>query len=308
MKKHLAIIFTIVLGVSCFFVLYNYFDKKDTYDKLFSENKNLIEHYQNLETIIAEYENKIEGYDQEQNELLNYIATNEKEIEIVSSDIDKIIEGLLKEDSIEKKAYLTFDDGPSQVTAKILDLLKEYGVKATFFVNGKDDAYSKMLYKRIVDEGHSIGNHTYVHSYKRIYASVDAFTEDFVKLQKLIEDTTGRTMDIMRFPGGSNNTISNHYSRGIMNKLTSYCKDIGYQYFDWNVSAGDSRSRRASVRTITNNVLKGSRGKTNIIILMHDSRYKKNTLASLPNIIKSLQERGFKLLPLTSSSPNVQFK
>ena len=111
-----------------------------------------------------------------------------------------------------KIAYLTFDDGPSINTGKILDILKRYDIKATFFVVGRSDDNSKNLYKRIVKEGHAIGNHTYSHEYKTLYSSEENFLSDFKKLEHHIYDITGIKMDIMRFPGGSNTIIPNKYS------------------------------------------------------------------------------------------------
>ncbi|MBO4461285.1 MAG: polysaccharide deacetylase family protein, partial [Lachnospiraceae bacterium] len=104
-----------------------------------------------------------------------------------------------------KKVYLTFDDGPSHNTELILDILKEYNVKATFFVIGRNDEYSKSLYKRIVDEGHTIALHSYTHRYSSIYASLDAYKEDLQKISDLVYDATGVRSKFIRFPGGSSN-------------------------------------------------------------------------------------------------------
>ena len=203
-----------------------------------------------------------------------------------------------------KIAYLTFDDGPSKNTSKILDILNEYGIKATYFVNGREDSNSIAMYKRIVNEGHSIGNHVYSHAYQDIYSSVGSFDYYFNRLQDLIANTTGVNMKIMRFPGGSNNTVSNKYNYGIMDTLTDRYRELGYTYFDWNVSAGDSGGIGSSA--VISNVVNGSRNKKTALILMHDT--KSTTPATLATIIQSLSNMGFKFMALTPSSYNVQFK
>jgi peptidoglycan/xylan/chitin deacetylase (PgdA/CDA1 family) len=135
-----------------------------------------------------------------------------------------------------KEIYLTFDDGPSELTPVVLDILYEYKIKGTFFVNGRKTNIGWDLYKRIVDEGHSIGNHTYSHDYSKIYTSEDSFVLDFKQLEDLLYEKVGVRPKIMRFPGGSNNTISKKCgSENLMKKLSESMKNMGYQYFDWNV-------------------------------------------------------------------------
>ena len=100
-------------------------------------------------------------------------------------------EGTIPEDGTVRKVYLTFDDGPSGNTSRILDILAEYDVKATFFVVGKEEEQYQELYKRIVDEGHTLGMHSYSHKYDEIYQSVDSFAQDMSKLQEFLYETTG---------------------------------------------------------------------------------------------------------------------
>ncbi|HOO29112.1 MAG TPA: polysaccharide deacetylase family protein, partial [Lachnospiraceae bacterium] len=107
-----------------------------------------------------------------------------------------------------KKVYLTFDDGPSSNTAAILDILNSYGVKGNFFVVATDKEELRAMYKRIVDEGHVIGMHSYSHKYDEIYASKEAFINDLSKIQSLVYEQTGYMPDIYRFPGGSSNLVS----------------------------------------------------------------------------------------------------
>jgi len=192
--------------------------------------------------------------------------------------------GEISEEIIERKVYLTFDDGPSNNTERILDILDEYGIKATFFVIGKTDDRSLALYQRIVDEGHTLGMHSYSHRYNEIYRSVDNFSEDLTRLQELLYEVTGVWSRYYRFPGGSSNTVSRSEMQLFINYLTE--KDI--RYFDWNISSGDAATGYVSVSRIVNNCLNGIRDKRTAIILMHDMAEKNNTVAALPQIIEAI--------------------
>ncbi|WAA12810.1 polysaccharide deacetylase family protein [Fervidibacillus halotolerans] len=192
----------------------------------------------------------------------------------------------------EKIAYLTFDDGPSNQTGKILDILRQKKIKATFFVNGHP--LKKDLYKQIVDDGHAIGNHTFSHNYAKVYSSVDAFCKDVHKLNDFLEKITGVRPSIIRFPGGSNNTISHKYGgKGIMKEIVSKVVESGYQYFDWNVSARDAVVRTQDKEVIIQSVLEGAKNKNKIVILMHDMDSKTTTVEALPKIIDELTKQGF---------------
>ncbi|WP_171643102.1 polysaccharide deacetylase family protein [Paenibacillus phytorum] len=207
-----------------------------------------------------------------------------------------------------KIAYLTFDDGPSESTSKILHILKRFGVTATFFVVGADTSEGRALYKQIVAEGHALGNHTYSHDYNRIYKSPEAFMKDVRRLDQLLEETVGYRPDILRFPGGSNNHLSwKPGGRGIMSKVASVAKKEGYQYFDWNVSSTDAAAPVQDREMIIDSVLSASRGKKSIIVLMHDNTYKTTTLEALPIVIKKLQAAGFHFEKLKKSSFTFQF-
>lgn len=213
-----------------------------------------------------------------------------------------------KEISGEKIAYLTFDDGPSKNTIKILDTLKKYNIKATFFVNGRTDSQSKQLYKRIVAEGHSIGSHIYSHDYSEIYRNKTAFMNSFNKLQNYIKNLTGVNMEILRFPGGSNNQVSYKYGgKGLMKELTKEMKKQGYVYFDWNVDSTDASVALQSKSKIVSSVLNGSKGKKQVVILMHDAAYKTTTAQALPEIIEGLKKQGFQFDRITKTSYAPQF-
>lgn len=205
-----------------------------------------------------------------------------------------------------KYAYLTFDDGVSKYTNKILDILKEYNVKATFFVNwhsGCDE-----LYERIINEGHAIGNHTYDHKYGTVYASVSSFKDEVTKLQNKIENLTGYKTTLFRFPGGSNNTVYKKYNSDVMPGVLTAIHDLGYEYYDWNVDSGDaSTSAGLSADEIVSNVLNGATQKK-AIILMHDTATKKTTVDALPRIIEGLINKGYTLLPLSSAVIPTQFR
>ena len=175
--------------------------------------------------------------------------------------------------------YLTFDDGPRDGTTDvILDILKEKGVKATFFVtmNGSDS-----LIKRIVDEGHSIGIHTASHRYDLIYASVDNYFNDLEQVRDRIYNITGVDTKLIRFPGGSSNTISKKYKEGIMTTLVNDVLNKGYQYYDWNIDSGDA-SFATSPTKLYNSVINSlSHDKYNVI-LMHDTKtYTRDALSKI---------------------------
>lgn len=205
-----------------------------------------------------------------------------------------------------KIAYLTFDDGPSGNTIKILDILKQKQVPATFFVVGNKEM--KHIYKRIVDEGHVLGNHTYGHDYGKIYKSPETFFADVDKLNDLLEEVTGQRSKILRFPGGSNNTVSRHAGgSGIMNVMIDAVLEEGYRYFDWNVDSQDAAKAKQSKDVIVRSVLNGANQTNKAVILMHDAPAKTTTVDALPEIIDGLVQKGFTFRGLDMNSPEVQF-
>ncbi|MDF2510409.1 MAG: hypothetical protein K0S04_275 [Herbinix sp.] len=209
-----------------------------------------------------------------------------------------------KEDGVfkGKKVYLTFDDGPSLYTNEILDILAKYNVKATFFVIGKTDDESKEIYKRIVNEGHTLGMHSYSHQYDKIYNSLEDFTKDFTKLRKLLYDTTGYKPTIYRFPGGSDNLVNKHG----MNTFIRYLNEKSIVYYDWNVVNGDATGVEYTKKQLIKNVLDGVETKKTSIVLMHDSPTKKATLDSLPTLLEDLIDKGAEVLPLNNEVPPIQ--
>ena len=200
-----------------------------------------------------------------------------------------------------KMCYLTFDDGPSENTLKILEILKQYNIKATFFVI-HDQAITDYI-RNIYDAGHAIGLHSYTHDYAKIYSSTDDYFDDLNQISELVTNIIGTAPNIIRFPGGGSNTVSKQYNKGIMSRLAKMTAEKGYCYFDWNVSSGDANKNGLSYTQIMNNVLKGAQGKNNICVLMHDSSIQATTVDALPYIIEGLIEQGFSFGTLSPEAP-----
>lgn len=198
-----------------------------------------------------------------------------------------------------RKVYLTFDDGPSGNTSRILDILADYDVKATFFVVGKEEEGYQALYNRIVAEGHTLAMHSYSHKYKEIYQSVESYSADLSRLQEFLYDTTGVWCRYCRFPGGSSNTVS----KVDMHELIAYLDDQDISYFDWNVSSGDASSAYISPESIIRNCTAGLRKYDEAIILMHDASEKKTTVEALPGLIEAIQAmEDTKIVPVTDDT------
>lgn len=200
-----------------------------------------------------------------------------------------------------RRVYLTFDDGPSANTDRILDILAQYGVKATFFVVGKN-GYTEQ-YQRIVKEGHTLGMHSYSHRYSEIYASLDAYKEDLTKLHDFLYELTGEDCKIVRFPGGSSNTIS----KVNMQELIHYLNQENMVYFDWNVSSGDASGENKDANQIARNVLDQIDKYNNVVILFHDATGKSTTVDALSEIIeKILESDNTVILPISEDTVKVQ--
>lgn len=201
------------------------------------------------------------------------------------------------------RVYLTFDDGPSKYTEEILDILDEYQVKATFFVVGKEGNTAEELLKKIVQNGHTLGMHSYSHEYEKIYESVDSFAADFQKLQDYLYEVTGVKSTIYRFPGGSSNVVSNVD----MQEFADYLEEQGVTFYDWNISSGDGGSIAPSVDELVTNCTKDIKNWKTSIILLHDSGEKRNTVDALPLIIENiLALEDTVILPITEDTNPVQ--
>lgn len=198
-----------------------------------------------------------------------------------------------------RKVYLTFDDGPSSNTGRILDILARYDVKATFFVVGKEDEIYQPLYNRIVEEGHTLAMHSYSHKYQEIYQSKESYVEDLTKLQEFLYDTTGVWCRYCRFPGGSSNSVS----KVDMHELIEYLDEQDMTYFDWNIVSGDATSDYISSGDIIRNCTRKLGEFDEAIILMHDAAEKDSTVEALPGLIEQIQAmENTKIVPITDDT------
>ena len=239
----------------------------------------------------------------------NAAETQNVPVDITSDKVDDSDQSVQKEISVlepevtTRKVYLTFDDGPSIYTDEILDILSDYGVKATFFVVGAvDEAYVPM-YQRIVEEGHSIGMHSYSHKYTEIYESLDSLKNDFANIKGLINDETGVECSIYRFPGGSSNSIGKEH----IQEYIAYLEEENVTYYDWNISSGDATGVPISVEDIVKNSTLELEKYNSAYILLHDSSTKKNTVEALPQIIERIQAmENTEIVPITEKSVPVQ--
>lgn len=198
-----------------------------------------------------------------------------------------------------KILYLTFDDGPGPYTQRILNTLAKYNVKATFFVTNQFPGYQYQI-KNEYNAGHVVAVHTYTHNYN-IYRSVDKYVADFNKMNDVIQKQTGSKSKLFRFPGGSSNTVSRNYAKGVVRQIANKMNSLGYIYFDWDVSSGDASG--ASRPKIYNNVVNGAKNCSKCVILMHD--IKATTAYELDNILKTLTAKGYRFGTLSASGPIV---
>ena len=205
----------------------------------------------------------------------------------------------------EKICYLTFDDGPSERTLEILKILKEYEVKATFFViASKKNEYLK----QIANEGHAIGLHSYLHDYKKIYKSEKAFFDDLDKISDVVKKETGLNSKVIRFPGGTSNQKA---PKGMMKKIAKSATDKGYVYFDWNCDTKDSWGNNVKKKDIIKSLKETYKNPYlkqdgRVCVLMHDSLYKKTTVKALPDIIKFFKKEGYTFEILTEETTPIQ--
>lgn len=199
----------------------------------------------------------------------------------------------------EKIVYLTFDDGPSANTQKIIEILDRYNVKATFFVTGNNQAYNHLI-KTAHDKGHTIALHTYCHDYSKIYASTSAYFDDLTKVGNMVKDLTGYVPKYVRFPGGASNTVSRKYCPGIMSILSKELIARGYQYYDWNVDSTDASGNNVPVSKIVANATNSKAN--NVNILFHDTAAKSTTVQALPAIIENYLSRGYRFEAINDSS------
>ena len=217
---------------------------------------------------------------------------------------EKVRECIALEDNLRKEGdpmtvYLTFDDGPSENTPQILEILKAHDVKATFFVTGKEGDEAKQWYEQIVAEGHTLAMHSYSHKYSSIYESADAFAADLTKLHDFLEETTGVDCKFYRFPGGSSNQVSNTD----MNEFIDYLGEQGFTYYDWNVVCGDATSQIYTADELVQNVMTDVVKYKYSVVLMHDAAEKDSTVEALEKILQKLEKMDAQILPITEDAP-----
>ena len=193
-----------------------------------------------------------------------------------------------------KTAFLTFDDGPSYVTPRLLETLKKRNIKATFFVTGQYQDYFPVL-KQISDDGHVIALHSYTHDFSEIYSSSQAFWDDMARLDDLVFEITGhRAAKILRFPGGSSNTVYRRYGGGdLMHTLIDQCEQKGYAYFDWTIDTRDALGGTVSASTICGRVTDNIDQVPVAVILMHDGPQQKTAPEAAETVITRLTELGY---------------
>ncbi len=203
-----------------------------------------------------------------------------------------------------KVVYLTFDDGPSYHTATLLDILDKYGVKATFFVTNQFPAYQHMI-GETHRRGHTIALHTYSHKYNEVYANEDAYYTDLSKINDIVVSQTGVAPTIVRFPGGTNNTVSLNYCRGIMSSLVNSISYHGYLYCDWNVSSGDAGGAKTSDQ-VAANVISGIQRNNVSVVLQHDIT--SFSVNAVEQILFWGIMNGYTFLPMSDTTPLVHFR
>lgn len=202
-----------------------------------------------------------------------------------------------------KMVYLTFDDGPSNNTEALLDVLAEYNVKATFFVVKNPDPSLWPMYERIVSEGHTLAMHSYSHVYDEVYASRESFIDDVSMLREFLYDQTGVECNLYRFPGGSSNSVMNVD----VHELIAYLNDEDITYYDWNALSEDAVNPSLSPGELNANVMSYVRAnESDSVVLMHDIDACGNTIEALPELIETLKKEGYTLRPIDGNTTPVQ--
>lgn len=199
--------------------------------------------------------------------------------------------------------YLTFDGGPSSNTTRILEILEEKGVKATFFVTGQPDEAGYELMRNIAEQGHTIGMHSYSQDYAKIYGSVESFLDDMYQIFSQIRESTGQTPTVFRFPGGSINS----YNAGIYQELVAEMLRRGFVPCDWNVSAEDAAGTSPSVEQIVRNVMGSMDRIERGFVLLHDGDSQSTTVDALGTLIDELRGLGFDFACMTPETKPVLF-
>lgn len=320
MKKKLPVVILSLLLVSLLIwggLLFFTYHQKVTKTK--SENQTLQSNVSDLNTQLQEKEDFISGQTEYINELTTQLADCQNTVNSEDEDSDDkkddtsssyekkypdLYAGATFSDNntSDLKVYLTFDDGPSDLTPQVLDLLDKYNAKATFFVVHTDNEEYTSYLKEIVDRGHTLALHSYSHDYNKIYKSVDAFLEDFNQVYNWVYEETGVRPTLFRFPGGSTNGKT-----AVVNDIIAEMERRGFIYYDWNVSSGDG-SNLTTTENILENVCTNVGNFDQPVVLMHDGAGKNATFKALPTILKTLADEGYEFCSLDEHLTPVQYK
>jgi peptidoglycan/xylan/chitin deacetylase (PgdA/CDA1 family) len=296
-KSLLEILLICFTAISIAFNIY-FFVKINQQDIELVTKKNNIRQYENstkkYQDTIKEYEDTLKNQDVEIKKLQDQVKDLQGKISYVNSATNKCKTQQPISGKYTKVAYLTFDDGPSSFTSQFIDVLNSCGVKGTFFVMGSRAKNNPNTLKRIISSGNQIGNHSYVHDYRTVYASSENFLYDLNRTEQIIYDITGVKTNYYRFPGGSSTSTTT--SKNIRDYIV-VLNSKNYTYYDWNVSSGDGAIQ--TTESVINNVTNGIKYKTTAVILMHDTH--QTTLNALPEVIRRLKEQGFLIKPLDNT-------
>ncbi|WP_097026380.1 polysaccharide deacetylase family protein [Clostridium peptidivorans] len=200
-----------------------------------------------------------------------------------------------------KIIYLTFDDGPTHTTNDVLDVLEKFDVKATFFLIGNQIKGNEDIVKRINNEGHTIGLHTYTHKFKKIYSTQEAFISEINKTKEEVKRNIGKDINIIRFPWGSR---MRHLTPFLLDELHSK----NYKIYDWNIDSKDGIRPKAPPYKLFQKVTKGYKNVNPVILLMHCSSKNRNTYKALPQIIKFYKDKGYEFRAIDNETPEYYFK
>ncbi|MBE5890161.1 MAG: DUF5011 domain-containing protein [Lachnospiraceae bacterium] len=239
--------------------------------------------------------------------MLKYTVQDHSENETTASRYVYVYQAQTEDatkDPGDKVVYLTFDDGPGPYTEQLLDVLDKYNVKATFFVTNQFPDYADMIGEEY-DRGHTVALHSYSHAYETIYTSEEAFYTDIAKMNEIIYEQTGQYANILRFPGGTSNTISRHYATGIMASLAESAPKLGFYYTDWNITSGDA-GETTDTAVVASNVINGMKYQDVSVVLQHD--IKDFSVAAVEEIIQWGLANGYTFLPMDETSPMIHWK
>ncbi|MGZ9586790.1 polysaccharide deacetylase family protein [Paenibacillus marinisediminis] len=226
-------------------------------------------------------------------------SANSDQVKAISADVGEVEVLAAAAKPKTKTVYLTFDDGPSEHTGDVLDILKKEQVKGTFFVLGTQVKQHNKLMKRIADEGHAIGNHSYDHNYKKLYSDFREFWSQIRKTGQVIKDAVGYEPALVRAPGGTYLNFNKQYF--------TLMEQAGYKVFDWNVDTGDSKRVGVPAKEIVQTV-KSSSLTDSIIVLMHDGAGHGETVKALPEIISYYKSKGYVFEAITSDTKPMHFQ